>query len=158
MADPWGKGMGRNDGTFNKVSATPQELGNMLIALIKTRKDGASGNITLVERCRELLDDGADIETRDAKGMTPLMWASANFRAKILQLLVDRGANAHAQDSDGLSALDHAQKKKQKPAVLMLKTAQMVQLYRQLEHFELEKPLSVKKPLKLKKHPEKAPT
>ncbi|MEZ0223565.1 MAG: ankyrin repeat domain-containing protein [Alphaproteobacteria bacterium] len=148
--------MGRND-TFNKVSATPQELGSMLIALIKTRKDGASGNITLFERCKELLDDGADLETRDKKGMTPLMWAGANFRVKILQLLIDRGANAHAQDEDGLSALDHAQRKKQKPAVLMLKTAQMVQLYRQLEHFELEKPLSVKRPLKLKKSPRKEP-
>ena len=150
--------MGRNDDAFNKVSATPQELGTMLIALIRTRKDGASGNITLVERCKELIDDGADIETRDDKGMTPLMWASANFRTKILQLLIDRGANAHAQDNDGLSAVDHAQKKKHKPAVLMLKTAQMVQLYRQLEHFELEKPVTVfKKPLKLKKFPEKAP-
>ncbi|TAL28297.1 MAG: ankyrin repeat domain-containing protein [Alphaproteobacteria bacterium] len=149
--------MGRNDGTFNKVSATPQELGAMLIKLIKTPKDGASGNITLVERCRELLDDGADLETRDGKGMTPLIWASANFRAKILQLLIDHGADAYAVDNDGLSAIDHAQRRKQKPALLMLKTAQMVQLYKNLEHFELQKPVAVKKPLKLKTSSSKEP-
>ena len=89
--------------------------------------------------------------------MTPLMWAGANFRAKILQLLIDRGANAHAQDEAGFSALDHAQRKKRKPAVLMLKTAQMVQLYKSLEHFELEKPMSVKRPLKLKRRAPKEP-
>jgi ankyrin repeat protein len=149
--------MSRNDGTFNRVSATPQELGAMLIQLIRTPRDGASGNITLVERCRELLDDGADLETRDAKGMTPLIWASANFRAKILQLLIDRGADAYAVDKDGLSAIDHAQRKKQKPAVLMLKTAQMVQLYKNLEHVELQKPVSVRKPLKLKKSAHREP-
>lgn len=148
--------MGRNDETFNKVSATPQELGSMLITLIKTRRDGASGNITLVERCKELLDSGADIETRDDKGMTPLMWAGANFRAKILQMLIDHGADAYALDKNGLSAIDHAQRKKHKPAVLMLKTAQMVQFYRDLEK-GLEREPGFKKPLTLKKSPTKAP-
>lgn len=148
--------MGRNDETFNKVSATPQELGSMLIALIKTRRDGASGNITLLERCKELIDDGADLETRDDRGMTPLLWASANFRAKILQMLIDHGADAYAVDKNGLSAIDHAQRRKQKPAVLMLKTAQMVQFYRDLEEGLRREPV-FKKPLQLNKFPRKEP-
>ena len=148
--------MGR-EGTFNKVSATPQELGMMLMALIKTKRDGAGGNITLVDRCRELIDDGADLETRDDKGMTPLLWAASNFRPKILQLLIDRGADAYAQDKAGLSALDHARRKKHKPALLMIQTAQMVQLYHHLEHLELTAPVTVKKPLRLKTHRDKEP-
>lgn len=149
--------MDRNS-AFNKVSATPQELGLLLITLIKTPKNGASGNSTLPDRCRELLDSGADIETRDEKGMTPLLWAASNFRAKILQLLIDHGANAHARDNAGLSALDHAQKKKQKPALLMLQTAQMVQLYHQLEKFELQEPVTVRrKPLRFKHQLDKTP-
>ena len=144
--------MGKND-AFNKISATPQELGGLLITLIKTKQDGATANATLAERCREVLDDGADIETRDAKGMTPLLWAASNFRAKILQLLIDRGADAFATDNAGLSALDHAKKKKHQPALLMLQTAQMVQLYHHLERVELTEPATVfKKPLKLKRH------
>ena len=142
------RGRLHGDRAFNKVSATPQELGMMLITLIRTKLDGANGNVTLVDRCRELIDDGADLETRDDKGMTPFLWAAANFRPKILQLLIDRGADAYAQDNAGLSAIEHAKRKKHKSALLMIQTAQMVQLYHHLEHVELDKPVTAKNRLK----------
>lgn len=148
--------MRKND-DFNDVSGTPREQGLRLIALIKTKKDGASGNSTLADRCRALIEAGADLETRDESGMTPLMCVAANFRSPIFAMVLERAPNVLARDKAGLTALDHAIKKKSKPAIAPLQAAQQEQLDAVVAT-DTAKPVVVfKKPLKLRPRGDKSP-
>lgn len=52
---------------------------------------------------------GADVNARDAGGVTPLMLAMARGRADICQLLLDEGADPRLLDQAGRSALAYAQ-------------------------------------------------
>ena len=55
-----------------------------------------------------LLDAGADIDARDARGFTPLARAALLSRGEVLELLLRRGANLRARDEQGRSALQLA--------------------------------------------------
>lgn len=57
------------------------------------------------ELVRELLDLGADIETRDSFGSTPLMMAAYNKRRAISRLLVQCGADLTAVSANGKTVL-----------------------------------------------------
>jgi Ankyrin repeats (3 copies) len=57
---------------------------------------------------RRLLRDGSDPNTRDAEGMTALMWAAAKGQPKMVHVLLDQEADPHAQDHAGQTALHHA--------------------------------------------------
>jgi hypothetical protein len=57
---------------------------------------------------RRLLRDGSDPNTRDAEGMTALMWAAAKGHPKMVHVLLDQEADPHAQDHAGQTALHHA--------------------------------------------------
>jgi ankyrin repeat protein len=57
---------------------------------------------------RELLDLGADIESTDDIGSTPLMMAAYNNRRSISNLLVQRGADLTAISANGKTVLHHA--------------------------------------------------
>ena len=52
-----------------------------------------------------LLNDGADIESKDSKGRTALITASGNGHTTVTDLLLERGANIDSQDDEGYSAL-----------------------------------------------------
>lgn len=68
----------------------------------------ADGNRELVEY---LLDNGADIDL-SGDGMTPLIIASCYFDSNQLEtvkLLVERGADIHAKDNEGQTALFYAE-------------------------------------------------
>ena len=52
-----------------------------------------------------LLNDGADIESKDSKGRTALIKASCNGHTTVTDLLLERGANIDSQDDEGYSAL-----------------------------------------------------
>jgi ankyrin repeat protein len=57
-------------------------------------------------RCvRSLLEAGADVDQPNPEGMTPLMIAIDNFRYDTARLLLDEGANPHAWDWYGRTAL-----------------------------------------------------
>jgi ankyrin repeat protein len=52
-----------------------------------------------------LLDHGANIETRNANGETPLIAASVAGHLDTVSLLLDRGAEVNARNNDGKTAL-----------------------------------------------------
>ncbi len=54
---------------------------------------------------RRLIEAGANIELRDAEGMTPIMWAALRGYIEVVGMLIDHGANVNAQDNSGMTAL-----------------------------------------------------
>lgn len=57
---------------------------------------------------KQLIDKGADVNLRDADGVTPLMQAAYFGDLKVSKLLVDKGADAKAVDNDGITVLMNA--------------------------------------------------
>lgn len=57
-----------------------------------------------VERVKALLAGGAAVNARDRKGMTAVMWATA----EVTPLLLERGADMQARDNFGRTALSYA--------------------------------------------------
>jgi ankyrin repeat protein len=56
-------------------------------------------------RTRELLSMGAAVNAEDARGYTPLMWASAGGHAELVGYLLERGAAPDKRAADGATAL-----------------------------------------------------
>src|SRR5262245_16778580 len=52
-------------------------------------------------RALRMLDEGADPNQRDARGLTPLMWAAALGRIEVATRLLDRGAALNAETAGG---------------------------------------------------------
>lgn len=62
-------------------------------------------------RVRSLVEAGAAIDARDNLAWTPLMRAAASSTTpEIVQLLLDKGANALLKTEDGVRAIDLAKK------------------------------------------------
>jgi len=67
-----------------------------------------------IETVKRLLDNGADVETRDSKfNSSLLMWAAHEGHADILELLIQKGAIIDASKQDGQTALWFAAEKGQ---------------------------------------------
>jgi truncated hemoglobin YjbI len=64
-----------------------------------------------------LLDHGANIEARDAKGQTPLRRAVNCRQLPVVELLMQRGANPHAEDNRRVTPLDVARTAQMKRAL-----------------------------------------
>ena len=54
-------------------------------------------NVKLAEA---LLDAGAPVDSRDAGGYTPLIWATNRGAVKLIELLLARGADANAKTTE----------------------------------------------------------
>ena len=67
-----------------------------------------TANIGNVERVKQLLSSGVDIELRNNAGGTPLHAASANGRIEVVKLLISEGANVNAQNIQGGTPLNLA--------------------------------------------------
>jgi ankyrin repeat protein len=61
-----------------------------------------------VDRVGHLLDEGASIDSTDAVGDTPLIFAAMNDQKAVVDLLLARGAKIDVQDSKSCTALDYA--------------------------------------------------
>jgi ankyrin repeat protein len=55
-----------------------------------------------------LVEHGADVNAKNAKGRTALMWASTNRRLEIVKYLVEHGADVNPKDYEGSTALLNA--------------------------------------------------
>jgi ankyrin repeat protein len=93
---------------------------------------GADGIIPLysatngghLEVVRLLLEAGSDINFHGGDNdMTPLMLAASSSFENILSFLLDKGANIHARDINGSTALDWARNSIRPAAVQMLEEA-----------------------------------
>lgn len=107
------------------VLETAADLGVQLLDLVKRPLDGNKANLNINERAQDLLRRGAALDIKDPEqGRTAVIWATVNCRAKILGAILDRHPALDARGNDGLSALDHALKKKDKLAIGLLQQAQ----------------------------------
>ncbi|MDP8249068.1 MAG: ankyrin repeat domain-containing protein [Candidatus Tritonobacter lacicola] len=59
--------------------------------LMRAAQDGDTAKVKL------LIEQGANINDRDAHGMTPLMHAAGKGRAEVVKLLLESGADASAE-------------------------------------------------------------
>ena len=55
-----------------------------------------------------LVDEGADVNSRDVNGQTPLQFAASNGRSDKAELLITKGANVSAKNKWGRTPLDIA--------------------------------------------------
>jgi hypothetical protein len=74
---------------------------------------------------KTLLDAGADVNAKDSRNMTPLMFAVAKNRQDpaVVRMLIERGADASAQSNVGETAADWARKVAAPPAIELLKVS-----------------------------------
>ncbi len=64
-----------------------------------------AARLAQLERAKELLAAGADVNVADWRGFTPLMWASAAGNAALVRSLLDAGAVPDRRATDGTTAL-----------------------------------------------------
>lgn len=77
----------------------------MLDAALLEEARQSGGNPHFVEN---LLDLGAELNTRDATGSTPLILAAGSGQTQVVELLLKKHPDVHARNSDDKSAHDHA--------------------------------------------------
>lgn len=70
---------------------------------------------------QSLIDEGADINEKDASGRTALMIAANRGHTYVVQLLLERGADANATDNNGLTAIQAAESRGFQRIVSMLR-------------------------------------
>jgi len=86
--------------TFSLAVALVVSAGGLEDQLINSARLGR------IDEVKTLLDKGANINARDAKGQTALMWGINNI--DILRLLIEKGVDINAYDKDGRTALTQA--------------------------------------------------
>lgn len=74
----------------------------------RTELHYASGREGSIERVRELIEAGADVNAADKKGLTPLHFASEGAQPEAVEALVAAGADIDKQDKFGNSPMGAA--------------------------------------------------
>ncbi|KAJ2741744.1 palmitoyltransferase akr1 [Coemansia sp. BCRC 34301] len=64
--------------------------------------------VVIFVACAQLVALGGSVDVGDSGGVTPLMWATYQNKAEIVELLIRIGANVNAQDNNGKAPLHYA--------------------------------------------------
>jgi ankyrin repeat protein len=65
----------------------------------------AAASMGLAQNVRVLISAGANVNARDEKGATPLIWAAISGRPQVVEILLAHGADGKVKNKDGLTAL-----------------------------------------------------
>ncbi len=90
---------------------------NINQSLITYSKEGK------VDKVRQALNNGADVNHQDMIKMSALMWASINDRIEVVRALLAAGANVNHQDNTGFTALMYASREGHIEILRLLKEA-----------------------------------
>lgn len=82
-----------------------RDLAELLIAKGAEVSLHAAVRLSDAERVRSCLEKGADVNTKDAAGLTPLHVAVNNKRRDVAELLISKRADLDARDKDGSTPL-----------------------------------------------------
>ncbi len=85
--------------------------GQTLLHLAAGAFDGKHSEVSCLASAAYLIMRGADGNTKDKKGATPLHYASQSGSSLITMYLIDHGANYNLKDQAGLTPLDYARRK-----------------------------------------------
>lgn len=105
---------------FDKANSQAEQLQDFLSSSVADSGYGATPSEKLIFVARDktdatvaraLLTKGANVNTKDETGATPLILAARNGHNAIMRVLIANGANLDAQDTDGHTALMQATKK-----------------------------------------------
>ena len=95
----------------------PACMQNVNSELLEAAKNGQT------ERVKDLLDAGADVDTKTADGFTALKWAVVRGYTGIVQVLLDAGADVDVRDNHGQTPLMLAAQEDHIEVVELLKEA-----------------------------------
>ncbi len=86
---------------FLASGMSPNTHRGEMTALLEACRRGKTHN----EIAAALIEAGAEINSRDPYGVTPLMFAAISGSPKTMELLMSKGADVRAKDEDGRTAL-----------------------------------------------------
>ena len=74
-------------------------------------------------KVQQLVGIGVDVNKKDERGKTPLMYAILFNQPQIVAYLIKKGADYRAEDSNGLTISDYAKKSKSEEIIKLVNDA-----------------------------------
>ena len=74
-------------------------------------------------KVQQLVEIGVDVNKKDERGTTPLMYAILFNQPQIAAYLIKKGADYRAEDANGLTILDYAKKSKSEEIIKLVNDA-----------------------------------
>ena len=100
------------------VSATPVKVAR--VGSTQLNLAISKGDLAKVQQLAEL---GVDLNQRDERGTTPLMYAIMYKQTEIVNYLLKKGADFRAKDNNGFSVSDFAEKSKSEEIIKLVNEA-----------------------------------